>query len=692
MAEAALKYDEFEDFDDIEPVQIPAGGIATFLTAREGMFADDDDDELPSGGIASVKQVADKLAEYGRHEDEFMVHAAEGETVIPMEVFRKNPILKENIFRQMRDMGLEPERYIVGNELNSINPVTGQPEFFIKKLFKKLGKFLKKAVSVVLPIVGAIFLGPLGASLGSGIATLIQGGNLKDAFKAAALSGLTAGAMNAIGGGISAVKEGGTFLAGAKEGALGSGGFTRTFSEATAAGKAAGATAAQAAADAAAAEGLAAAGGPSIDVGATLGTGKPAALAANKLELLSTELTKRGVDGNTIQQIVNDGFSKGLTVDQMLVGQGIKYDPAVFIAGQGMTGTAAAQVAAREAVLQSGTPRPPAGGTAVTMADGAKFDPATQFVDKVDAQSTLPGAPVITEEGGMIVETYPDGRVVKTLKGYDPKPIGEGVGTAVDAATTTTTAAPLDIQVEEFLKTGQVKTPGVMDSLRKLGPGGDDFGEGVRDLFMPGRGQRVAAENMLVEQFGEGVRNLPKFSQYVDKLMGEGPNFLRRFGPGTIAAMGIGNLVSPAQNPESVDFSQEGISQAMALLEANPEKYRSFQNLAIRGGGQFSPFEIQSTYNQPLGTQTFQSQPTGNVASDVFATVANGGGMNVNDFPPRVGAIAGPGTETSDDIPAMLSDGEFVMTAEAVRGAGNGNRENGMRNMYQMMNQFEAMA
>ena len=61
MAEAALKYDEFEDFDDIEPVEIPAGGIATFLTAREGMFADDD--ELPSGGIASVKQVADKLAE-----------------------------------------------------------------------------------------------------------------------------------------------------------------------------------------------------------------------------------------------------------------------------------------------------------------------------------------------------------------------------------------------------------------------------------------------------------------------------------------------------------------------------------------------------------------------------------------------------------------------------------------------------
>ena len=31
------------------------------------------------------------------------------------------------------------------------------------------------------------------------------------------------------------------------------------------------------------------------------------------------------------------------------------------------------------------------------------------------------------------------------------------------------------------------------------------------------------------------------------------------------------------------------------------------------------------------------------------------------------GEIMGPGTGTSDSIPAMLSDGEFVMTARAVR-------------------------
>jgi len=59
------------------------------------------------------------------------------------------------------------------------------------------------------------------------------------------------------------------------------------------------------------------------------------------------------------------------------------------------------------------------------------------------------------------------------------------------------------------------------------------------------------------------------------------------------------------------------------------------------------------------------------------------------DYPPRVGPIYGPGTGTSDDVPAMLSDGEYVMTADAVRGAGNGNRQRGMRNMYDMMRQFE---
>ena len=39
-------------------------------------------------------------------------------------------------------------------------------------------------------------------------------------------------------------------------------------------------------------------------------------------------------------------------------------------------------------------------------------------------------------------------------------------------------------------------------------------------------------------------------------------------------------------------------------------------------------------------------------------------------FPRKTGQINGPGTKTSDSIPAMLSDGEFVQRADAVNGAG----------------------
>ena len=68
------------------------------------------------------------------------------------------------------------------------------------------------------------------------------------------------------------------------------------------------------------------------------------------------------------------------------------------------------------------------------------------------------------------------------------------------------------------------------------------------------------------------------------------------------------------------------------------------------------------------------------------------------------GFIEGPGTGKSDSIPAAiyqnggrvqearLSDGEFVMTADAVKGAGGGNRNAGAARMYELMNQFERRA
>ena len=54
------------------------------------------------------------------------------------------------------------------------------------------------------------------------------------------------------------------------------------------------------------------------------------------------------------------------------------------------------------------------------------------------------------------------------------------------------------------------------------------------------------------------------------------------------------------------------------------------------------------------------------------------------------GEVSGPGTGTSDSVPAKLSDGEFVLTAKAVRGAGGGNRDVGAARLYDMMSELEA--
>jgi hypothetical protein len=134
---------------------------------------------------APYENAARGLASLGRYEDNYIVHAAEGETVIPQEVLDSNPELKASLFKQMRAIGIEnPERYVVGNEFNSINPDTGQPEFF----FKSLGKTLKKAAPMIGSIVGFAIGGPAGAALGGGLGGLAAGQSPEQALLTAGMS------------------------------------------------------------------------------------------------------------------------------------------------------------------------------------------------------------------------------------------------------------------------------------------------------------------------------------------------------------------------------------------------------------------------------------------------------------------------------------------------------------------------
>lgn len=85
----------------------------------------------------------------------------------------------------------------------------------------------------------------------------------------------------------------------------------------------------------------------------------------------------------------------------------------------------------------------------------------------------------------------------------------------------------------------------------------------------------------------------------------------------------------------------------------------------------------------------------GGMASPLMA--AGGGALDVVhhsgkkrlDF--RQGAaVSGPGDGQSDDIPAMLADGEFVFPADVVAALGNGSTKAGSDKLYKMMHEIRA--
>ena len=580
MAEPALQYDEFED---IEPIEIPAGGIATFLTAKEGMFADDDN--IPQGGIAQVKAVADQLAEFGRHEDEYMVHAAHGETVIPMEVFRKNPILKENIYKQMRDMGLEPERYVVGSEFNSINPVTGQPEFFLKKLFKGIKKVFK-VVAPTLLTIGLNAIPGIGtiaaAALSGGIMGLASGQGIEGALKGAAIGGLTAGIFKGVSGAMGAAKEGGNVLQGAKAGFLA---------------------------------------GP-----------QETAFAAGRAAVSPDVLTP----------------TAGLQVDlsDKVTAEVDLPTPEINVKPTEVASTLDTRIPDNIPVSNVSTTVPTT--TATPFDATAALKPT-----EIDLQplSTLgqPGAGVPTT-----------GTLDASRLAQSGTTLGASAGTVADAAggiTSSTRATTAGDALQRILGTGEYE-------------GQRNILGGLKDLFLPGATRSDAEiRRILVE------RGIDPSSAAGKKLFESlATRGISRFAPLGIAALGASAL----QQQEPTDFGVDEMPTGMDLYTANPYRY-SVGTIQPRR----SPFQIKT-----LGPSDFT---TGNIFQAV-PRQAEGGAIDENVFPRMNGPIEGPGTETSDDIPAMLSDGEFVMTAKAVRGAGNGSRQEGMKNMYQMMSNFESRA
>ena len=122
-----------------------------------------------------------------------------------------------------------------------------------------------------------------------------------------------------------------------------------------------------------------------------------------------------------------------------------------------------------------------------------------------------------------------------------------------------------------------------------------------------------------------------------------------------------------------------------AEREEEEEAERSAEALAAREALTDYFFSLSDPMNRFRDFRIFASD--GGIAS-----LSNGVPKNMQ-VDGRNGTFIPMGVkEKADDVPAMLSKNEFVMTADAVRAMGEGDVNRGAQRMYDLMNSLEAMA
>ncbi len=153
---------------------------------------------------------------------------------------------------------------------------------------------------------------------------------------------------------------------------------------------------------------------------------------------------------------------------------------------------------------------------------------------------------------------------------------------------------------------------------------------------------------------------------------------------GAGALGGLGSLMTP-KNLITASLVGSAFEKPKLISNASPDPRR------LESSPDYVPTQF-AQFPNPYTGEFFKTPEEAQRSMQGIMMAANGG------------FIQGPGTGRSDSIPAMiyqnggpvqearLSDGEFVMTANAVKGAGDGNRATGAAKMYQMMNKLERRA
>ena len=197
---------------------------------------------------------------------------------------------------------------------------------------------------------------------------------------------------------------------------------------------------------------------------------------------------------------------------------------------------------------------------------------------------------------------------------------------------------------------------------------GENLAQGnIKEAFFPK--QQVSPLDIMKRNQGMGIDEATKLAEAANTRGFLSQN-VGNIAAGTTLAAAGGFFDAPEQDDlETPPTGQE-------LIDKDPTKYL-VQNIGPRTAN--PPFLVPTRF--PLRQAPIQ-----------FAA-AGGEAGGTNQFPRRTGGIGmDEGTPGKDSVRAMLMPGEFVMTTDAVNGAGNGDNEKGIQNMYAMMRNFEAKA
>jgi len=142
------------------------------MLMQEQQMTDDPDEQkslqaagenLQAAAQAPMAEQAAMLAAEGRNGDTRLAHLRVGEVVLPPEAFEDEQF-ESMVGAKFKELDLDPEQYVVGGGIASLNPITGLEEF---GWFKKTFKSLKKVVKKVAPI--AMFIPGIGTALGAAL-------------------------------------------------------------------------------------------------------------------------------------------------------------------------------------------------------------------------------------------------------------------------------------------------------------------------------------------------------------------------------------------------------------------------------------------------------------------------------------------------------------------------------------------